>query len=182
MFYKKHKGLNEVVTITPNKIIDSRGYFFESYKENLFKQNCGNYNFVQENQSFSGIGTLRGLHYQLFKPQGKLVSVIDGEIFDVAVDIRKSSSSFGSWTHEYLSAAKNNQLWIPPGFAHGFLVLSSSAIVSYKCTEYYYPEGDRSILWNDPYISIKWPNITSQYNLSLKDKNAVYFKNAEVFD
>ena len=128
--------------------------------------------FVQENQSRSVKGTLRGLHYQLEFPQGKLARVVSGEIFDVAVDLRKSSPTFGNWVSEILSSENKKQLWIPPGFAHGFLVLSETAELIYKCTEYYHPEDDHSVLWNDQTLSITWPDINLEPRLSLKDKKA----------
>lgn len=139
-------------------------------------------NFVQDNQSKSSQGTLRGLHYQLNFPQGKLVRVISGEVFDVAVDIRENSPTFGQWVGELLSAANHKQLWVPPGFAHGFYVTSEFAELSYKCTQYYHPEDDHSLLWNDPVIAIQWPLISGSPLLSDKDQNAKTLQQAAIFE
>ena len=139
-------------------------------------------NFVQDNQSKSSQGTLRGLHYQLNFPQGKLVRVLSGEVFDVAVDIRKNSPTFGQWVGELLSAENYKQLWVPPGFAHGFYVTSESAELSYKCTEYYHPEDDHSLLWNDSSIAIEWPLVSDSPLLSNKDQNAKTLQQAALFE
>ena len=139
-------------------------------------------NFVQDNQSKSSIGTLRGLHYQLNYPQGKLVRVLSGEVFDVAVDMRAKSPTFGQWVGELLSAQNSKQLWVPPGFAHGFYVTSDSAELSYKCTEYYHPEDDHSLLWNDPALAINWPLVDESPLLSDKDKNAKPLESAPRFE
>jgi len=139
-------------------------------------------NFVQDNQSKSSQGTLRGLHYQLNFPQGKLVRVLSGEVFDVAVDIRENSPTFGQWVGELLSAANHKQLWVPPGFAHGFYVTSEFAELSYKCTQYYHPEDDHSLLWNDPVIAIQWPLISGSPLLSDKDQNAKTLQQAAIFE
>jgi len=156
--------------IQPNVFSDNRGYFFESYSELDFKA-AGIYApFVQDNQSMSVKGTLRGLHFQKKHPQGKLVRAIEGEIFDVAVDIKKDSPTFGKWYGIILSSKKLNQFYIPPGFAHGFLALTDNAIFSYKCTDFYYPDDDFGIIWNDPVIGIHWPEINMDYILSEKDK------------
>lgn len=180
MNFKAHLNLPDVITINPKLIEDSRGYFLESFRLKEFTENCGNYNFVQENESFSRKGTIRGLHYQLIKPQGKLVKVNEGAIFDVAIDIRKNSKNFGNWSSEILSYDNHKQLWIPPGFAHGFLVLSDIARVSYKCTDYYFPQGDRSIIWSDKDINISWPDIGMKYIISEKDSKAKLLSESEI--
>ena len=164
--------ISEVLVLEPDVYADERGYFMETFRSSYLTKHGVELNFVQDNQSQSRIGTLRGLHYQLEFPQGKLVRVISGTVFDVAVDIRKSSSTFGNWVGETLSAENKKQLWIPPGFAHGFLVLSNSAELFYKCTEYYHPEDDHSLLWNDPAVGIEWPLQNREPILSEKDRIA----------
>jgi|TARA_B100000427_G_C15510436_1_gene595936 dTDP-4-dehydrorhamnose 3,5-epimerase len=164
--------ISEVLVLEPDVYADERGYFMETFRSSYLTKHGVELNFVQDNQSQSRIGTLRGLHYQLEFPQGKLVRVISGTVFDVAVDIRKSSSTFGKWIGETLSAENKKQLWIPPGFAHGFLVLSNSAELFYKCTEYYHPEDDHSLLWNDPAVGIEWPLQNREPILSEKDRIA----------
>jgi dTDP-4-dehydrorhamnose 3,5-epimerase len=151
--------LNDVKLIQPRRFGDSRGWFAEVFNELTFAGNGLPGRFVQDNQSFSRRGVLRGLHYQLGQPQGKLVRVVSGHIWDVAVDIRRNSPDFGKWAGFDLKAGENElqMLWIPEGFAHGFVVLSETAEVLYKTTSYYYPEGERTILWNDPTLNISWP-------------------------
>jgi dTDP-4-dehydrorhamnose 3,5-epimerase len=149
---------------------DKRGYFFESYSKRDFAAAGLDMKFVQDNQSRSTNGTLRGLHFQKNNPQGKLVRVINGEVFDVAVDIRPDSITYSKWHGVILSEKEQNQFYIPPGFAHGFLVLSEECTFSYKCTDFYYPEDEGGIIWNDPDIGIKWPDIGVDYILSEKDK------------
>ncbi|MDR2069747.1 MAG: dTDP-4-dehydrorhamnose 3,5-epimerase [Spirochaetaceae bacterium] len=166
------EGLYE---IQPALFGDHRGYFFESYSERDFKQAGFSMAFVQDNQSRSAKGVLRGLHFQKNHPQGKLLRVIEGEVFDVAVDIRPGSGSCGKWYGVVLDARRQNQFWIPPGFAHGFLVLSESAVFVYKCTDFYYPEDEGGILWNDPAIGIAWPDLGMEYILSEKDRNLPAF-------
>jgi dTDP-4-dehydrorhamnose 3,5-epimerase len=161
--------INGLFEIQPKIFGDSRGYFLESYSQRDFEQAGINTNFVQDNQSRSVKGVLRGLHFQKSHPQGKLVSVIEGEVFDVAVDMRHSSATFGKWYGVVLSGEKKNQLYIPEGFAHGFLVLSETAVFSYKCTDFYYPEDEGGIIWNDPDIGINWPDLGIEYLLSAKD-------------
>ena len=151
---------------------DERGYFMESFRLSQFSDITCDINFVQDNQSKSRQGTLRGLHYQVNYPQGKLVRVLSGEIFDVAVDLRRSSPTFGKWVGEKLSSLNKKQLWIPEGFAHGFYVMSEEAEIFYKCTEYYHPEDDYSLLWNDPAVGIEWPNENREPILSEKDRMA----------
>ena len=161
--------------IQPKVFCDSRGYFFECYSEQDFKTSALTLSFVQDNQSLSFKGTLRGLHFQKSHPQGKLVRAIQGEIFDVAVDIRPGSPDFCKWHAVVLSGKKQNQLYIPPGFAHGFLVLTEEAIFAYKCSDFYYPEDEGGIIWNDPAIGIKWPDLGMEYILSDKDKMFPFF-------
>ena len=168
--------------IQPNVHNDSRGYFFECYSERDFKAASLDLSFVQDNQSLSCKGTLRGLHFQKSHPQGKLVRAIQGEIFDVAVDIRPGSPDFGKWHAVVLSGTKQNQFYIPPGFAHGFLVLTEEAIFAYKCSDFYYPEDEGGIIWNDPAIGIKWPDLGMEYILSEKDKKLSHFQNSVSFN
>ncbi len=159
-----------ILIIEPKVFGDERGYFFESFNERKWRDATGlDVRFVQDNQSRSGKGVLRGLHYQTGRPQGKLVRVLAGEVFDVAVDIRRGSPYFGKWTGVVLSAGNKRQMWIPEGFAHGFYVLSDTAEFFYKCTDYYCPEGERGIAWNDPDIGIHWP-LTGGVILSEKDQ------------
>lgn len=172
----------EVLIIEPKIFGDERGFFFESFNENKFQNSTGvNVKFVQDNHSKSSKGVLRGLHYQISQPQGKLVRVTSGEVFDVAVDVRKSSATFGQWVGVLLSSANHRQLWVPEGFAHGFVVLSDTAEFLYKTTDYYAPEFERSIRWDDPEIAIEWP-IDFEPQLSEKDKNAFSMNNAELFE
>lgn len=163
-------AIPDVLVIEPKVFGDARGFFFESYNRQAFKEATGlDVDFVQDNHSKSTKGVLRGLHYQLPpKAQGKLVRVVQGEVFDVAVDLRKSSPTFGRWVGDILSAENKKQLWIPPGFAHGFLTLSDSAEFLYKTTDYYSPEHERCIRWNDPALAIKWP-LQGEPQVSAKD-------------
>ena len=153
--------------IQPEVFKDQRGYFFESYSEKDFNAIGITLPFVQDNQSKSVKGTLRGLHYQKMHPQGKLVRAIEGEVFDVAVDLRESSLTYGKWYGTVLKSEKQNQLYIPPGFAHGFLTLTNTAIFAYKCTDFYYPNDEGGIIYNDPDVGIDWPQM--EYILSSKD-------------
>ena len=175
-------AIPDVLLIEPKVFGDERGFFFESFNQKVFQQAAAlEPAFVQDNHSRSVKNVLRGLHYQLApKAQGKLVRVVEGEVFDVAVDIRKSSKTFGQWVGQILSAENKLQLWIPPGFAHGFAVLSESAEFLYKTTDYYAPELERCIAWNDPTIGIRWPE-GLQPQLSAKDQLGVPFAQAEVF-
>lgn len=159
----------DVLIFQPKRIGDERGYFMETFRDSHLKGRGLSHDFVQENQSRSLRGTLRGLHFQRQFPQGKLVRVLTGEVFDVAVDLREGSATCGQWVGEVLSAGNNRQLWVPPGFAHGFYVLSECADLCYKCTDYYHPEDDYSLLWNDPDVSIEWPLLSSEPLLSAKD-------------
>lgn len=171
----------DVVLFEPKVFGDARGFFYESYNQRDFHKATGSSSFfVQDNHSRSAKGVLRGLHYQVVQPQGKLVRVVNGEVFDVAVDIRKSSPTFGKYVGTHLSAENNRQMWIPPGFAHGFLVLSDFAEFLYKATDFYAPEHERCIVWNDPEIAVAWP-LQSEPMLSQKDQQGVEFKDAEFF-
>lgn len=174
-------AIPDVLLIEPKVFGDDRGFFFESFNEQRFAAAVGKtVEFVQDNHSRSARGVLRGLHYQIQQPQGKLVRVVSGEVFDVAVDIRKNSSTFGLWVGALLSAENKRQMWIPEGFAHGFVVTSDSAEFLYKTTDYWAPEHERCIAWNDPAIGIEWP-ITGSPILSGKDQNGMSLADAEVF-
>ena len=175
-------ALPDVVLIKPKVFGDPRGFFMETYREDRFSEAGISQHFVQENHSASGRGVLRGLHYQLRQTQGKLVRAIVGEIYDVAVDIRRSSPTFGQWVGIILSQENKYQLWVPAGFAHGFYVLSERAEVVYKVTDYYAPEWERSILWNDLKIGIEWPLNGVDPVLSQKDEAGKPLADAEIFD
>ena len=170
----------EIVVFEPRVWSDERGLFFESFNQMQFTEAIGrDVSFVQDNHSSSKKGVLRGLHYQLRRPQGKLVRIVHGEVFDVGVDLRQASPTFGEWVGETLSAENRKQMWIPEGFAHGFLVLSSEAELLYKTTDYYYSDLERAIAWNDPNLNIPWPFAPTI--LCPKDQVAPLLKNAEVF-
>lgn len=176
-------AIPDVLILEPKVFGDDRGYFFESFNERRFMSITGREDgqqFVQDNQSKSACNVLRGLHYQIQQPQGKLVRVIAGEIFDVAVDIRKSSPTFGRWVGATLSADNKRQMWIPEGFAHGFVVTSASAECLYKTTDYWAPEHERCLIWNDPAIGIEWP-LDGLPLLSGKDQKGSLLADAEVF-
>jgi dTDP-4-dehydrorhamnose 3,5-epimerase len=174
-------AIPDVVLIEPKVFGDDRGFFFESYNQRQFEEAIGRkVTFVQDNHSRSVKGVLRGLHYQIQQPQGKLVRVVQGEVFDVAVDLRKSSPTFGQWIGEILSAENKKQLWIPEGFAHGFLVLSESAEFLYKTTDYYSPKHERCLAWNDPTLTIGWP-FEGQPSFSSRDSQGFTLEKAEVF-
>jgi dTDP-4-dehydrorhamnose 3,5-epimerase len=174
-------AIPDLLILEPRVFGDERGFFLESYNHDVFNDVTGlNIDFVQDNHSRSAKNVLRGLHYQIQKPQGKLVRVVRGSVFDVAVDIRKSSPTFGQWVGVELTEQNHRQFWVPAGFAHGFVVLSDSADFLYKTTDYYYPEHERCILWNDSNIGIEWP-IDCEPQLSLKDKEGLLFQGAEVF-
>ena len=162
--------------IQPKVFSDNRGYFFESWSQRDFAAAGIAYSFVQDNQSKSSKGVLRGLHFQKNHPQGKLVRVLSGEVFDVAVDIRKESASYGKWYGVILSAERQNQFIISPGLAHGFLVLSDEAVFAYKCTDFYHPEDEGGIMWNDPSIGIDWPKVDVPYVFSEKDTKYPAFR------
>ena len=176
-------AIDGVVVIEPKVFGDARGFFLESFNQQAFDDAIGQHvDFVQDNHSRSARGVLRGLHYQIQQPQGKLVRVVRGAVFDVAVDIRRSSSTFGQWVGVELSEDNHKQLWVPPGFAHGFLVLSDTADFLYKTTDYYAPAHERAIRWDDPKLAIQWPDTGVPCNLSAKDLAASLFDNAEVFE
>ena len=174
-------SLDGVLLLTPAVIEDERGFFYESFNKRQFEiATHAPIEFLQENHSRSAQGVIRGLHYQLEKPQGKLVRVTLGSIFDVVVDIRKTSSTYGQWMGVEISDENHHQLWIPPGFAHGFLVLSSLADIVYKATDYWHPEHERCIRWNDPTIAIDWPSVGEPI-LSDKDRLGEFLASAEVY-
>ena len=175
-------SISDVLLFEPTVFGDNRGFFFESFHQQRFNEAIGRtLSFVQDNHSKSAKGVLRGLHYQIQHPQGKLVRVVSGAVFDVAVDIRKSSPTFGKWVGEVLSGENKKQMWVPAGFAHGFIVLSESAEFLYKTTDYWYPEFERSIVWDDPTLNINWP-IDGLPQLSVKDRQAATLDRAELFD
>lgn len=179
----KPTSIPEVILVKPVVYGDERGFFMETYREADFSAAGICDNFVQDNHSGSVQGTLRGLHYQIQQAQGKLVQVVSGEVFDVAVDLRRTSPTFGRWVGEMLSAENKHQLWIPPGFGHGFYVVSEWVNVIYKVTDYYAPEWDRTLLWNDPEIGIEWPLIEGiEVNISSKDSEGQLLRDAEIFD
>lgn len=169
-----------VLRLKPEIFRDDRGFFYESYNKNAFAAFGIHHEFVQDNHSRSRKNVLRGLHYQTSQPQGKLLRVVAGEVFDVAVDLRRSSPTFGKWTGAALSAENQEVFWIPPGFAHGFLVLSEWAEVVYKATDFYAPRFERTIRWDDPDIGIAWP-LAAEPQLSAKDERGVRFRDAEVY-
>ena len=172
----------DVLLLEPKVFGDARGFFFESFNQQVFEKATSlKRQFVQDNHSKSAKGVLRGLHYQIRQPQGKLVHVVMGEVFDVAVDLRRSSPTFGHWVGEYLSAENKRQLWIPEGCAHGFVVTSEFAELLYKTTDYYAPEHERCIAWNDSQLDIRWPDSIGQPLLSAKDQQGVKLGAAEVF-
>lgn len=176
-------AIPEVVLIEPKVFGDARGFFFESFNQKAFNDATGtNHQFVQDNHSRSAQGVLRGLHYQIQQPQGKLVRVVRGAVIDVAVDIRKSSPTFGQWVAEELSEDNHRQLWVPPGFAHGFVVLSEMAEFLYKTTDYYAPAFERCIAWDDPTLAIDWKLSGRQPLLSAKDAQGLPLATAELFD
>lgn len=173
-------AIPDVLTIEPKVFGDARGFFYESFNQKAFSQATGlNVDFVQDNHSRSTRGVVRGLHYQIQQPQGKLISVVRGAVFDVVVDIRKSSSTFGAWVGIELSEENHKQQWVPPGFAHGFMVTSEWADLVYKATDYYAPEHERCILWNDPDLAIAWP-VNLVPLLSSKDSSAPLLRLCEL--
>jgi len=173
----------DVMLIEPRVFGDARGFFFESFNQRAFVQATGvEAQFVQDNHSKSAHGVLRGLHYQIQQPQGKLVRVVSGEVFDVAVDLRRSSHTFGQWVGAILSEQNKAQFWVPAGFAHGFVVLSDTAEFLYKTTDYYAPEHEQCIAWNDPFLNITWPDLGDAPKLSAKDAAGALWANARFFD
>ena len=181
MQYEK-LAIPDVVLLTPQVFGDERGFFMETFRQSEFEQHCGNYQFVQDNHSKSAHGILRGLHYQYEKPQGKLVRVTRGEVFDVAVDLRQSSPTFGQWVGATLSAENKQLLWVPPGFAHAFYVTSEEAEFQYKCTDYYNPGDEYCIRWDDPTLAIDWPLVGGKPpRVSEKDGQGDAFVDAPKF-
>jgi len=176
-------ALEGVLILEPNVFGDARGFFFESFNSRDFLDATGlDVQFVQDNHSKSSQGVLRGLHYQIQNPQGKLVRVTQGEVFDVAVDMRRSSKQFGKWVGTHLSAENKRQLWVPAGFAHGFVVLSDSAEFLYKTTDYYHPQSEVCLAWNDPTVNIKWPLAAGiTHNLNTKDSAGLSWEHAPKF-
>ncbi len=175
-------AIKDVKIIEPNVFGDERGFFLETFRTDWFKRECADVEFVQDNHSKSSQGILRGLHYQLEQTQGKLVRVVSGEVFDVAVDMRKHSATFGKWVGVYLSAENKRQLWVPAGFAHGFYVTSDSAEFVYKCTDYYHPQSEVSVKYDDPSLGIDWPLVGGAApSLSAKDVAGVAFVDAPTF-
>ena len=178
----EHSAIADVLLLEPKVFSDARGFFLENYNKRAFRQATGlEVEFVQDNHSRSSKNVLRGLHYQLHQPQGKLVRATAGEIWDVAVDLRRGSKSFGRWTAATLSAESRRMLWVPAGFAHGFLVLSEHAEVQYKTTDYYAPEHERTLLWNDPALAISWP-LAGEPVLADKDRRGTPLASAETFE
>ncbi|MBD3587130.1 dTDP-4-dehydrorhamnose 3,5-epimerase [Salinimonas sp. HHU 13199] len=175
-------SIADVKIIEPKVFGDERGFFMETFRNDWFKEHCADVEFVQDNHSKSRQGILRGLHYQLKHTQGKLVRATSGEVYDVAVDMRKSSSTFGQWVGAYLSAQNQRQLWVPAGFAHGFYVTSESAEFVYKCTDYYHPESEVSVKYDDPILGIEWPLVNGgSPSLSAKDTDGLSFQKAPTF-
>lgn len=175
-------SISDVLIIEPTVFGDDRGFFFESFNQKLWQEETGiEREFVQDNHSRSNSGVLRGLHYQIGRPQGKLVRVVIGEVYDVAVDLRRNSPTFGKWIGEYLSAENKKQIWVPEGFGHGFLVLSDVAEFLYRTTDYYAPEEERCIAWDDSDLNIEWP-LTGAPVLSQKDSQGVAFRDADVYE
>jgi dTDP-4-dehydrorhamnose 3,5-epimerase len=178
----EHSAIADVLLLEPKVFSDARGFFLENYNKRAFREATGvEADFVQDNHSRSSKNVLRGLHYQIRQPQGKLVRVTVGEIWDVAVDLRRSSKSFGRWTAATLSAESRRMLWVPAGFAHGFLVLSEHAEVQYKTTDYYAPEHERTLLWNDPALAISWP-LAGEPVMTDKDRRGKPLTAADTFD
>ncbi len=176
-------SIPDVKIIEPKVFGDERGFFLETFRDDWFKANVADVVFVQDNHSKSSQGILRGMHYQLTQTQGKLVRVTSGEVYDVAIDMRKNSPSFGQWFGVLLSAENKRQLWVPAGFAHGFYVTSESAEFVYKCTDYYAPEHEVSVKWNDPKLNVDWPILSNTNpSLSVKDDNGLLFNDAPTFD
>ena len=173
-------AIPEVLLLEPKVFGDERGFFFESYNRRTLAELGVNADFVQDNHSRSTKGVLRGLHYQRHHPQGKLVRVIAGEVFDVAVDLRRSSRSYGQWVSSTLSAENKRMMWIPPGFAHGFLTLSESAEFLYKTTDYWHPDDERCLIWNDPDLAIAWP-LAGEPQLAAKDRAGLKLRTAETY-
>ena len=174
--------ISDVLLLEPKVYQDERGFFLESFNRRTFREATGlDVEFVQDNTAFSVRNVLRGLHYQIRQAQGKLIQAMAGDIFDVAVDLRRSSPTFGKWVGVNLSGGTHRMIWLPPGFAHGYLVLSEHAIVFYKTTDFYAPEHERTLLWSDPTLNIRWP-LADKPIVSEKDRRGVAFASAEIFD
>ena len=179
----KNTSIPDVILIEPKVLSDERGFFLETYQAKVYADAGITAKFVQDNQSGSGQGTLRGLHYQIKQAQGKLVRVLVGEVFDVAVDLRRSSATFGKWVGTYLSSENKHQVWIPTGFAHGFYVVGEWGEVLYKASDYYAPQWERTLLWNDPTLNIEWPLIDGKAPIiSEKDAQGLPLSQAELYD
>lgn len=174
-------AIPDVIVVEPDVFGDERGFFMETWRQTDFAEAGIRAEFVQDNHSKSTQGILRGLHYQIPKAQGKLVRVISGKVFDVAIDLRRNSPTFGKWVSEIISSENKKQLWLPPGFAHGFLVMSETAEFVYKCTDYYAPQHERCIVWDDPDLGIEWPELEQAPVLSQKDINGISFSKAEYY-
>ena len=174
-------AIADVILMTPKVFGDERGFFMETFRQNEFERHCGKYSFVQDNHSKSRRGILRGLHYRLKQPQGKLVRVTQGRVFDVAVDLRQDSPTFGDWVSVELSDENRQMLWVPPGFAHGFYVLSETAEFSYKCTDYYAPDDEYSLRFDDPSLAINWP-LNGEPQLSEKDRQGLALTDCPTYD
>ncbi|SMF56953.1 dTDP-4-dehydrorhamnose 3,5-epimerase [Alteromonadaceae bacterium Bs31] len=173
----------DVVLLKPKVYGDERGFFLETFRASEFAEHCSERPFVQDNHSSSGQGVLRGLHYQMEQTQGKLVRVVRGEVFDVAVDMRKSSPTFGQWVGAVLSESNKHQLWVPEGFAHGFYVMSEMAEFVYKCTDYYLPSSEQSLRWDDPTVGIQWPLVNGEPpEVSIKDGEGANWSGAKYFE
>lgn len=175
-------NIPDVILVEPEVFYDDRGFFMETRQADKFAGAGIEADFVQDNHSLSARGTLRGIHYQIRQPQGKLIRVINGEVFDVAVDLRKCSPTFGKWVGQFLSAENKKIIWVPPGFGHGFYVVSKQAELLYTCTDYYAPGFERAIIWNDPDLAIDWPLLNGEPPLvSEKDRGGLPFQEAECF-
>ncbi|WP_151669214.1 dTDP-4-dehydrorhamnose 3,5-epimerase [Nitrincola schmidtii] len=176
-------AIPDVVLMTPQVFGDERGFFMETFRQQAFEEHCAKVSFVQDNHSLSSQGILRGLHYQLEKPQGKLVRVTQGEVYDIAVDLRRSSPTFGQWVGVYLSAENKQLLWVPPGFAHGFYVTSESAEFVYKCTDYFNPGDEYTLQWDDPLLGIDWPLVKGEApQLSAKDQQGLSLSETPTYE
>lgn len=176
-----HLSIPDVILVKPRTFSDARGFFMETWEKKVFESEGINLEFVQDNHSHSTKNVLRGMHYQIQHPQGKLIRAITGSIFDAVIDLRKESPTFGKWVGAILNEENHYMLWIPPGFAHGFCVLSESTDFVYKETDYYTPEFERSIIWNDPEVGIVWPDSLESPILSPKDLNGKFLRDAEIF-
>jgi dTDP-4-dehydrorhamnose 3,5-epimerase len=178
----RQTAIPDVLVISPKVFGDSRGYFLETFRKDEYAAAGITAEFIQDNQSFSSKGVLRGIHYQIHQPQGKLVRVTHGTVYDVAVDLRRHSSTFGRWVGQELSEDNHLLFWLPPGFGHAFLVLSATACFQYKTTDYYAPQWERTICWDDPDLQIQWPQLDVPFTISDKDRQGTFFKTAEKYE